>query len=123
VQASRRPDETTTVLLAKLLSGCFIMRGSQLAVLHRLDAQYIVQVHTNLLTWIAKQIGAHHSSSKKKEMKIDITFFRALIPLVASVQSRDALKMYVIFSHWCFVMANYPSTEKHISIKHSLKPT
>ncbi|THV05741.1 hypothetical protein K435DRAFT_76786 [Dendrothele bispora CBS 962.96] len=92
VQTSRHPDETGTVLLAKLLSGCFLIRGSQLAILHRLDAQYIVQVHTNLITWISKQLGTHQTSNKK-QMKADIRFFRALTPLVTSVQSRDALKI------------------------------
>ncbi|KAF5365253.1 hypothetical protein D9758_005390 [Tetrapyrgos nigripes] len=93
VQSSVRPEESSTVSLAKLLSGCYVIRGSQLVILHRLDTQHIVQVHTNLLTWIAKQIGSHHSSNKKKEMKTDITFFRALIPLFASLQSRDGLKI------------------------------
>ncbi|KAJ6612818.1 hypothetical protein B0H10DRAFT_2051218 [Mycena sp. CBHHK59/15] len=87
------PDETNVVQLAKQLAGTFMLRGAHLAVLKRLDNQYIVQIQTSLLSWIAKRIAGFESSSNKKSLRIAITFFRALIPLLAVIQSRDAMKI------------------------------
>ncbi|KIK67211.1 hypothetical protein GYMLUDRAFT_93035 [Collybiopsis luxurians FD-317 M1] len=84
-------NEANLVALAKLLSSCFIIRGSQLAILRRLEAQHIVEIHTSLITWVIKQIGMHANSTK--DQKIALSFFRALVPLVMTVQSRDALKI------------------------------
>jgi cohesin complex subunit SA-1/2 len=79
--------------LAKLLSTCFIVRGSQLSILRRLDNQYIVQIHTNLLSWIAKRIATYENNKNKKSLKSAIGFFRVLMPLLGAIQSRDALKV------------------------------
>ncbi|KAJ3790131.1 hypothetical protein GGU10DRAFT_383650 [Lentinula aff. detonsa] len=85
-------DDANFIALAKLLSSCFILRGGQLTILRRLDTQYIVEIHTNLINWIVKQFGTR-SNSNGKDFKSLLPFFRGLIPLVAVVQSRDALKI------------------------------
>jgi cohesin complex subunit SA-1/2 len=86
-------DDSNSVLLAKLLSTCFIVRGSQLSILRRLDNQYIVEVHTNLISWIGKRIATYENNKNKKSLKTAIGFFRVLMPLLGAVQNRDALKM------------------------------
>ena len=86
-------DDSNSVLLAKLLSTCFIVRGSQLSILRRLDNQYIVQIHTNLLSWIGKRITTYENNKNKKSLRVAIGFFRVLMPLLGAVQSRDALKV------------------------------
>ena len=86
-------DDSNSVLLAKLLSTCFIVRGSQLSILRRLDNQYIVQIHTNLLSWIGKRIATYENNKNKKSLRAAIGFFRVLMPLLGAVQSRDALKV------------------------------
>ncbi|KAI3614191.1 mitotic cohesin complex [Moniliophthora roreri] len=91
--SSRSPDESDVVALARLLASCFVIRGSQLAVLRRLEAQYVVSVQTNLLTWIANQLATHQDSGDKKGLKTSLLFYRTLIPLVGSIESRDALKI------------------------------
>ncbi|KAL0071305.1 cohesin complex subunit [Marasmius tenuissimus] len=90
---SRSPDESEVVALAKLLATCFVIRGSQLAIVRRLDAQYIIQIQTNLLSWIANHLEAHLKINDKKALKNSLLFFRALVPLVSSVDSRDALRV------------------------------
>ncbi|KAF9078436.1 hypothetical protein BDP27DRAFT_1309581 [Rhodocollybia butyracea] len=76
-------DETHLLALAKLISSCFLIRGSQLAVLRRLDAQHVLD----------NQANGIRSSSGDPPHKVAIVFFQALVPLVATVQSRDALKI------------------------------
>ncbi|KAJ4490347.1 hypothetical protein J3R30DRAFT_3693942 [Lentinula aciculospora] len=89
---SNSGDDTNFVALGKLLSSCFILRGGQLTILRRLDAQYLVEIHTTLISWIIKQIGTRPSSNSK-DLKSFLPFFRGLVPLVAAMQSRDALKI------------------------------
>ncbi|KAK7019893.1 SCD domain-containing protein [Favolaschia claudopus] len=86
-------DETNAVQLAKHLLPTFILRGAHLAVLKKLDPQYIVQIQTNALSWIAKRIAIYETNSNKKSLRVAITFFRVLVPLLASIQSRDAMKI------------------------------
>lgn len=92
------PDETNVVHLAKQLAPSFMLRGAHLAVLKKLDVQYIVQIQTTLLSWIAKRIAGYESNGNKKSLRVAVTFFRALIPLLSGIQSRDAMKMWVPFT-------------------------
>ncbi|EIW79750.1 hypothetical protein CONPUDRAFT_106434 [Coniophora puteana RWD-64-598 SS2] len=87
--------EEYTVGLAKQLAGAFLIRGAQLSVVRRLDARYVVRVHTDLLTWAIKRIAAlEGSGNKNKRAKgVAVSFFRVLVPLLNSVESRDALKI------------------------------
>ncbi|KAJ6588456.1 hypothetical protein B0H19DRAFT_207200 [Mycena capillaripes] len=87
------PDETNVVQLAKQLAPTFILRGAHLAVLKKMDTQYIVQIQTTALSWIAKRIAGYEANSNKKSLRIAVTFFRALTPLLAVIQSRDAMKI------------------------------
>lgn len=93
-------DETNVVQLAKQLAPSFMLRGAHLAILKKLDVQYIVQIQTTLLSWIAKRIAGYESNGNKKSLRIAITFFRALIPLLSGIQSRDAMKMWVACTHF-----------------------
>ncbi|KAF8892974.1 hypothetical protein BD779DRAFT_1609978 [Infundibulicybe gibba] len=95
-------DEGNCLSLTKLVSTCFVIRGSQLSIVRRLDSQFVVQVQTVLLTWIGKRIAVYESNKNKKSMKLAVTFFKVLIPLLSTIQSRDALK---IKAHMDQVMA------------------
>ena len=90
-------DESNAILLAKLLSSSFVIRGSQLSIVRRLDSQYIVQIHTQLLNWIGKKLAAYENSKNKKGLKTAVMFFKVMVPLFSIIQSRDALKMSVFF--------------------------
>lgn len=85
--------EDHVVALAKQLGQSFMIRGAQLSIVKKLDSQHIVQTHTNLLTWIVKRIGTYEAAKNKKARKTAILFFRVLQPLLAAVDSRDALKI------------------------------
>ncbi|KAG2361086.1 hypothetical protein BDR07DRAFT_1472291 [Suillus spraguei] len=74
--------EDHVVALAKQLGQSFMIRGAQLSIVKKLDSQYMVQTHTNLLTWI-----------NKRARKTAILFFKVLQPLLAAVDSRDALRI------------------------------
>ncbi|RDB23493.1 Cohesin subunit psc3 [Hypsizygus marmoreus] len=86
-------DESYSLQLSKLLATCFVIRGSQLSVIRRLDSKYVVQVHTELLSWIAKRIAAYESNKNKKSLKVAVLFFKVLLPLIGTIQSRDALRI------------------------------
>lgn len=90
-------DEYNAVHLAKLLSSCFVIRGGQLVVLKRLDPQFIVQIQVNLLNWIVKRLAVYQNNKNKKGLKNCLLFFKVLVPLLNSIQNRDALKMLVSF--------------------------
>lgn len=88
--------------LAKMLSGCLWIRGAQLSVVRRLDSQHIINIHTTLLTWIGKRLALYEANKNKKGRNTAVLFFKVLHPLVAPVQSRDALKMCVPFIFRCY---------------------
>lgn len=103
--------ETHTVALSKQLASSFLIRGAQLSVVRRIDSQYVVQIQTNLLTWIGKRLATYENNKNKKSRKIAITFFRVLIPMLATLDSRDALKMSVFFGdHDLFRLSDSSST-------------
>lgn len=91
----RVEDESESLALAKLLSQTFVLRGSQLSILKRLDAEFIVQIHMKLVNWVAKRLVAYESNKNKKLKRISILFFRLLVPLVNGVDDEHALRMYV----------------------------
>jgi cohesin complex subunit SA-1/2 len=88
--------EEHAVALAKLLVSCLVVRGAQLSIVKRLESDYVVNIHTNLLTWIGKRLSAYEANKNKKLKNTSILFFRALVPLLSSVESRDALRMCVV---------------------------
>jgi cohesin complex subunit SA-1/2 len=85
--------ETHAVALAKQLVSSFLIRGAQLSVVRRIDSQYIVQIQTNLLTWVGKRLATYENNKNKKSRRTALLFFRVLIPMLATLDSRDALKM------------------------------
>lgn len=89
------PDETHAVSLAKSLVPCLMMRGAQLAVVRKLEGQHVIAIHTQLLSWIAKRLGAYESNKNQRKKEFAILFFKVLQPLLAPLDNRDALAMYV----------------------------
>ena len=87
------PDEAHSISLAKSLVPCLMMRGAQLAVVRKLDGQHVVSIHSRLLDWIAKRLGAYESNNNNKLRDLSILFFKVLQPLLAPVENRDALTM------------------------------
>ncbi|KAH9077661.1 hypothetical protein EDB83DRAFT_2548692 [Lactarius deliciosus] len=84
-------DEAHSISLAKSLVPCLMMRGAQLAVVRKLDGQHVVSIHSRLLAWIAKRLGAYESNSNKRSRDLSVLFFKVLQPLLAPVDNRDAL--------------------------------
>ncbi|KAK2460025.1 hypothetical protein APHAL10511_007948 [Amanita phalloides] len=85
--------EDNCMQLAKALSGCLIMRGSQLSIIKRLESQYVVQIHITLVSYIAKRLTAYEKNNNKKAFKLAMSFFKTLVPLLLSVQSNEALEI------------------------------
>lgn len=96
-------DDEHTLSLAKLLVGCMVVRGAQLSVVARLDGDSVVEIHTSLLTWIGKRLGAYEKNGNKKGRKNAALFFRSIVPLLLGVPSRDALRMCVQSCRHCGV--------------------
>ena len=86
-------DETNAVALSKHLASSFLIRGAQLSVVRRIEGQYVVQIHTTLLSWIGKRLAAYEHNKNKKSRRIAILFFRVLAPMLSMVDNREALKM------------------------------
>jgi cohesin complex subunit SA-1/2 len=85
--------EAHAVALAKQLASAFLIRGAQLSVVRRIESKYVVQIQTGLLTWVGKRLATYENNKNKKSRKTAILFFRVLIPMLATLDSRDALKM------------------------------
>lgn len=73
-----------------------MMRGAQLAIVRKLESQYIIAIHTQLLGWVAKRLGAYESNKHQKKKEAAVLFFKVLQPLLAPLESRDALAMYFL---------------------------
>lgn len=93
-------DEEQMVDLAKQLATSFLVRGAQLAVVRRLQTRYIVQTHKDLLRETIKNVSAYEKSKNKKRLGVSVSFFRALVPLLKGVESRDALALCVFWSRF-----------------------
>ncbi|KAH8097102.1 hypothetical protein BXZ70DRAFT_1009416 [Cristinia sonorae] len=86
-------SEEHTTALAKSLSACMMIRGAHLAVVRRLDSQFVVNIHTSALTWIGKRLAAYETAKNKKALHKALVFFKVLVPLSASLDSRDSMKI------------------------------
>ena len=85
--------EEHAIALAKALSACLLIRGAQLSVVRRLDSKHVVDIHTTFLNWAGKRLAAYDNAKNKKARNKCIMFFRVLLPLLSSIDQRDALKM------------------------------
>ncbi|KAL5478298.1 IRR1 [Sanghuangporus weigelae] len=79
--------------LAKALAPCLIMRGAQLSVIRKLASEYIVEIHTTLLSWITKKISAYETMKNKRGRNKSILFFKVLQHLLVGIDARDALNI------------------------------
>lgn len=70
-----------------------MIRGAHLAVVRRLDSQFVVDIHTTALTWIGKRLGQYEAAKNKRAVAKCLLFFKALPPLSATLESRDSMKM------------------------------
>ena len=86
-------DETNALSLVKLLATAMVIRGAQLAVVHSMDVDHIVQIHTDLLDWIGKRLAGYQANNSRRLMKKALTFFRVLTPLVVGIKPEDGLRM------------------------------
>ncbi|THH30478.1 hypothetical protein EUX98_g3693 [Antrodiella citrinella] len=86
-------SEDHTVSLAKSLAGALMIRGAHLAVVRRLDSQFVVETHTSALTWIGKRLGAYETAKNKKALSKALMFFKVLVPLSSMLDSRDSVKI------------------------------
>ncbi|KAI0089427.1 hypothetical protein BDY19DRAFT_1070111 [Irpex rosettiformis] len=87
------PTEENSVALSKLLSTAFLIRGAQLSIVKRLDSQFVVSIHTSLISWLFKRIAAYDAAGNKKARTKCITFFKVLTPLVNSIDNRNSLRI------------------------------
>ncbi|KAI5121584.1 hypothetical protein M0805_009455 [Coniferiporia weirii] len=83
--------EQQALALAKALAPCLLIRGAQLSVVRKLPSEYVVGIHTTLLSWITKKISAYESTKNKRGRANSIVFFRVLLHLLAAIEPRDAL--------------------------------
>lgn len=87
------PSEAHSVALAKALSTSLVIRGAQLSIARRLDSKHVVEIHTASLSWVIKRIAGYESSNNKKKKADSIEFFRVLHPLLATIESGEAVLM------------------------------
>ena len=91
-ESSKEPS----ISLAKLLTTCFVIRGAQLSIVGKIDPKAIVNVHTTLVSWIGQYITTYEKNGNNKQRTIAAGFFKVLLPLLSTIESRDALKMSVL---------------------------
>ena len=81
------------IALGKALSACLMIRGAQLAVVRRLESKYVVNIHTTSLNWVGKRLAAYENAKNKSGISKSLTFFKVLVPLSSTLDSRDSMKM------------------------------
>ncbi|KAL1748245.1 hypothetical protein HDZ31DRAFT_79792 [Schizophyllum fasciatum] len=86
-------NETNALSLAKLLATAMVIRGAQLAVVHSMDADSVVQIHTDLLDWLGKRLAGYQANNSRRLMRKALSFFRVLAPLVVGIKSEDGLRI------------------------------
>ncbi|KAF8624731.1 hypothetical protein AX17_007062 [Amanita inopinata Kibby_2008] len=86
-------DDDNCVQLSKLLAGCFVLRGSQLSIIRRLEGHYVIRIHEILLGYVIKRLTAYEKNKNKKLFKTAMSFFRVMVPLLSKVKSKDALEI------------------------------
>ncbi|KAF9029519.1 hypothetical protein BDZ89DRAFT_1065307 [Hymenopellis radicata] len=86
-------DEENAIHLAKQLATCFVIRGAQLTVIRRLDVNFVVQIHSTLLSWLGKRLASYNADKNKNALKRTLSCFRPLTQMLAVVQDREALKI------------------------------
>ena len=79
--------------MAKLLSQAFVIRGTQLSILRRLEPEHVITIHTTLINWVVKKLSAYGKNKNKKLTKSSLLFFKVLVPLASGLPSGDALKI------------------------------
>ncbi len=89
-------DEENATHLAKQLATCFIIRGAQLTVIRRLDINFVVQIHSTLLSWLGKRLASYNANNNKNALKRTLACFRPLAQMLAVIQDREALKMFAV---------------------------
>ncbi|EJD02028.1 uncharacterized protein FOMMEDRAFT_124206 [Fomitiporia mediterranea MF3/22] len=85
--------EVHALALARALVPCLVMRGAQLSIIRKLPSEYIVEIHTTLLSWITKKISAFETTKNKRGRTKSISFFRVLQHLLIGLDPSDALKI------------------------------
>jgi cohesin complex subunit SA-1/2 len=84
--------------LGKALSSSFLLRGTHLAVVRKLASEHIVQIQLDLLSWLVKRLASLQQSEKDRGFRKALSLFRTLNPLLSALQSRDGLKMSVLYN-------------------------
>lgn len=79
--------------LAKSLSTHFVIRGTQLAVVKRLDSGHIVRIQTTLLSWLGKRLAESKISGNQRNIRKILPFFKVFAAMVSQLQQGDALQM------------------------------
>lgn len=85
-----------TVALARAFTACFVIRGAQLSIVKRLETEHIVNIHKSCISWIIKRCAGYDAVKNRKLLRHAVLFFRSLQQLLSTVESRDALAMYVL---------------------------
>ncbi|KAG8986084.1 hypothetical protein FRB93_005518 [Tulasnella sp. JGI-2019a] len=87
----RAPNEEHSVALAKALSSsALLVRGSQLAIIRRLEGEYVVDIHNSLVSWIVKKIAQYEKNGNKLSRNSSLEFFKVLTPMLLSITKADA---------------------------------
>jgi cohesin complex subunit SA-1/2 len=105
------------------------MRGAQLAVVRRLQVEgqhVMIAIHRQLLGWIAnliaKRLGAYENNKNQNKKETTILFFGVLQSLLAPLDNRDALAIYVPLTIFETSLINLLYLAKLTWTKCSLRP-
>lgn len=104
--AVRTPDNV--IQLAKALGNHFVIRGTHLAIVRRLDSPRIVQIQLTLLSWMGAKLAKYQNAGNDKGVTKALPFFRVLGAMVSQLQTGDGLQMFVLSSfHLCIQLLIY----------------
>ncbi|SGZ15754.1 BQ5605_C029g10698 [Microbotryum silenes-dioicae] len=81
------------VAVGRLLATATAVRGAQLAIVRRLPADELVNLHTTALRYIIRKVGNLDQASKSTARNRAFSYFKALAHLLLGVEGRSALTL------------------------------
>lgn len=76
-----------------MLASSLAVHGPQFKILKSIPSRHVVDIHTALLDWVVKKVAQAGRRNNKKSVRSTLLFFKALTPLLGTVDGRGALSM------------------------------
>ncbi|SCV69509.1 BQ2448_2529 [Microbotryum intermedium] len=93
IDAESKVSDEQLVAVGRLLSTATAVRGAQLAIVRRLPAEELVDLHTTALRYVLRKVANLDQANKSTTRNRALSYFKALAHLLLGVEGRSALTL------------------------------